>query len=58
VEGGGERNLYEINQTSKLNLVVRKEYTSVLAIHLYSSSGKARRMKTYCMLDHIPFLYN
>jgi len=38
--------MHEQNQIRKLILDV-----SVLAIHLYSSSGKARRMKTYGVLD-------
>jgi hypothetical protein len=40
------------NQIRKLILDV-----SVLAIHLYSSSGKARRMKTYSVLACPPFFY-
>jgi len=42
--------MHEQNQIRKLILDV-----SVLAIHLYSSSGKARRMKTYDVLDCYPF---
>ena len=44
------KKMYEQNQICKLILDV-----SVLAIHHYSSSGKARRMKTYDVLDCNPF---
>ena len=42
--------MHEQNQICKLILDV-----SVLAIHLYSSSGKARRIKTYDVLERNTF---
>ena len=48
-----KKKLHEQNQIWKLILGA-----SVLAIHLYSSSGKARRMKTYDVLDFTPFFYS